>query len=490
MGILSHNSPEWSEVYFAITATGGIAVPMMPDFKPEEISRILDHSEARLVFSSELLSGNVLFPVPVVKMNQIGEFKAENPQGESAGFVTGDISIEGSDLASIIYTSGTTGDPKGVMLSHRNILFTAFKSSLIQPIDIHDRFLSVLPLSHIYEFTLGLMLPVMFGSSFAYLKKPPTAPVLLPAMKEVKPTMMLTVPLLIEKVFWKSIYPKFTASKVTSFLYKIPVFRRLLHKIAGKKVYQTFGGCLKFYGIGGSKLDARVERFLRDAGFPYAIGYGLTDTSPLLAGGSPGKFPFQTTGPAMDGVELRIRDIDPATGLGEIQARGENIMQGYYKNPELTALVMEEGGWFRTGDLGFLDKRGQLHIKGRIKNTIIGANGKNIFPEEIESVINSMDFVKESLVLEIKGKLVGLIHLDYEAIETHFQQLRDEAAEVIREKVSGLLRDIHHHVNSKVNKFSRLMAVKEQTDPFERTASQKIKRFLYQKPREDSRRKG
>lgn len=480
VAILSQNMPQWSMAYIAITATGAVAVPLMPDFKSHEVAKILEHAEARLVFASGNLSGHVPDSYPVIKLEEIHTEILADEKGDTAGFSIGDIPVNGSDLASIIYTSGTTGDPKGVMLSHENILFTVAKSALIQPMNSADRFLSVLPLSHIYEFSLGLILPFMFGAGVTYLRKPPTGPVLLPAMKSVKPTVMLTVPLLIEKVFWKSVYPKFNGSFLLKNLYKVPVFRKLLHKIAGKKVYKTFGGCLKFYGIGGSKLDARVERFLYDAGFPYAIGYGLTESSPLLAGGSPGKFTYQSTGPAMEGVELRIHNPDVASKLGEIQARGKNIMQGYYKNPELTREVFEDQTWFKTGDLGYIDKHGHLHIKGRLKNTIIGANGKNIFPEEIENIINSLNYVKESLVLEKKGKLVGLIHLDYEAIEQQLQQLKVDASIAIRDKVNAILEEIHQQVNQHVNKFSRLQMVLEQPIPFERTPTQKIKRFLYQ----------
>lgn len=479
IAILSQNMPQWSQAYFGITAIGAIAVPLMPDFKTHEIKMILDHSEAKMIFVSKQFSANVPDSVESVIMEDLEVYlnSVENTAGRE--FKIGDVSINDEDLASIIYTSGTTGDPKGVMLSHGNILFTVEMSSRIQSIEPNDRFLSVLPLSHIYEFTIGLMLPVMFGAGITYLHKPPTAPVLLPALASVRPTLMLTVPLLIEKVFWKSVYPKLNDSIIKSTLYRILFFRKLLHRIAGRKVYKTFGGRLKFYGIGGSKLEPRVERFLRDAGFPYAIGYGLTETSPLLAGGSPGRFAYQSTGPAMDGVTLRVHRTDPETGFGEIQAKGKNVMKGYYKNPKLTAEVFEDDGWFKTGDLGYFDKSRNLHIKGRIKSTIIGPNGKNIFPEEIENIINNMNFVKESLVLEMKGKLVGMIHLDYEAMESHYHQLREDAA-ALKENVNATLAEILQHVNAHVNKFSRLQSVVEHPHPFERTPTMKIKRFIYQ----------
>ncbi|HRZ41377.1 MAG TPA: AMP-binding protein [Bacteroidales bacterium] len=481
VAILSHNMPQWGMAYLAITSAGAVAVPMMPDFKAHEIELILQHSGASLVFSSTQLAHHVPAGYPVIVLESIEDLvHAEFPEGEPAPDLSGTDILQDTDLASIIYTSGTTGEPKGVMLSHGNILFAVEGGAKIQPMEADDRFLSVLPLSHIYEFTLGLILPIAVGASVKYLRKPPTAQILMPAMQSVRPTVMLTVPLLIEKVYWKSVYPTLQAKPLLRLLYRSRTGKRLLHRLAGKKVYKSFGGSLKFYGIGGSKLDGRVETFLRDGRFPYAIGYGLTETSPLLAGGSPYHFAWQSTGSAMAGVELRIHNADSDTGIGEIQARGKNVMQGYFRNPELTREVFSEDGWFRTGDLGYIDGKGQLHIKGRLKTTIIGANGKNIFPEDIEHIINSRSFVKESLVVEKSGKLTGLVHLDYEAIEENLRQLYDDASEIIREKVQEILRDIQEQVNQHVNKYSKLQVVVEQTQPFERTPSQKIKRFLYQ----------
>jgi long-chain acyl-CoA synthetase len=252
--------------------------------------------------------------------------------------------------------------------------------------------------------------------------------------------------------------------------------------VAGRKLLNTFGGELEFFGIGGSKLDATVERFLIEAGFPYAIGYGLSETSPLLAGTTTKTARLGTTGKALQGVKLRLADVDHATGEGEIQAQGPNVMLGYYKNPEITAQVFTPDGWFRTGDLGSFDKDGYLKIKGRIKNMIVGASGENIYPEEIESVINRMKYVIESLVVEKKGRLVALIHLNMEEIEHQYQSFRQESelfAEKINHKRHEILKEIQEKVNAQVNKFSKLQQVLFQKEPFEKTPTQKIKRFLY-----------
>lgn len=488
VAILSTNMPNWGVTFFAIGSIGAVAVPILPDFHPTEIRNIIQHAEAEAIFVSEnLLSKVEPEEYPMVKVFHIETLTEQNtedyPQtatSSAADFQYEDVDEE--DLLSIIYTSGTTGKSKGVMLTHQNIIWTGQQSRTLQHIIEEDRFLSVLPLSHTFENTLGLILPIMFGASVHYLKKPPIASVLLPALQTVKPTIMLVVPLIIEKVYKGKILPQINSKAITRSLYKIRPFQKLLSRIAGKKLYQTFGGQLKFFGIGGAKLDNQVERFLMDAKFPLAIGYGLTETSPLLAGAVGKNVRYLSTGIPMKGVKLRIASADPATGEGEIQAQGKNIMKGYYKEPDLTKDVFTEDGWFRTGDLGKFDKNGFLYIKGRIKNMIVGASGENIYPEEIESLINRMEYVLESLVVEKKGRLVAMVHLNMEEIETRVQNMksmRDEAVLRINSRVDEILEEIQQKVNEEVNKFSRIQMVVLQPVPFEKTPTQKIKRFLY-----------
>jgi long-chain acyl-CoA synthetase len=320
---------------------------------------------------------------------------------------------------------------------------------------------------------------MLSGACVYYLQKPPTPTVLIPALELVRPTAMLTVPLIIEKIYYNKILPTFNNKKVVRSIYKIPFIRKALNKVAGKKLMKTFGGELKFFGIGGAKLNKTVEKFLREASFPYAIGYGLTETSPLLAGANPKKTVYESTGPAIEDIELKINDPDPRTGEGEIWARGANIMKGYYKEPEMTSAVLTPDGWFKTGDLGALDKRNNLFIKGRLKNMIVGASGENIYPEEIESVINNFRFVVESLVIQQKGKLVALVHLNMEEIEKKYQVFRHDMSERLEEKKKELLNELKEYVNSNVNKFSQIYRVELQQVPFQKTATLKIKRFLY-----------
>ena len=240
----------------------------------------------------------------------------------------------------------------------------------------------------------------------------------------------------------------------------------------------TFGGEIHFFGIGGAKLDSTVEKFLFEAKFPYSIGYGLTETAPLAAGAGPAISRLQTIGPAMPGVELKINQPDPKTGQGEIWIKGPNVMKGYFKEPGLTKEVLTRDGWFKTGDLGLIDDKGYLAFKGRLKNMIVSASGENIFPEEIESVINDFNHVIESLVVERKGKLVALVLLNMEELETQYHAIRDQA-ELFNEKLNELIAELQVYVNSRVNKFSQVQLIIVQPKPFERTPTQKIKRFLY-----------
>jgi long-chain acyl-CoA synthetase len=488
VAILSTNMPNWGVVYLAATSMGAIVVPLLPDFSTVELENILNHSDTKAVFVSTFLnvkisnynSENLKLRVNIEDFTFIKGFEREFEYLEN--YKAADTTqVSEEDTAAIIYTSGTTGKSKGVMLSHRNICFNALKSRVVQYVDENDRFLSILPLSHTYENTLGFILPMISGSSVYYLQKPATPAVLLPALLQVKPTMVLSVPLIIEKIYRNKVLPTFTEKWPLKILYKIPFFRKQFNFIAGIKLKKTFGGELKFFGIGGAKLDKTIEKFLIEARFPYAIGYGLTETSPLLAGVNPTKTKLQSTGPAIEGIELKIHKPGIFTGEGEIWAKGPNVMQGYYKDPKLTAEVITKDGWFKTGDLGSFDKKGFLFIKGRLKNVIIGASGENIYPEEIESVINNFNYVTESLVVEQKGKLVALVYFNREELEKRYQSLKEEVNAYVDRKIIELKKELEIYVNSRVNKFSKVQLVVDHRDPFKKTATQKIKRFLYTK---------
>ena len=485
VAILSTSMPNWGVSYLAITSMGAVAVPILPDFTPVEIANVLNHSGAKALF----VSGNLAYKVAgfssetLESVIAIDDFTVTYGSG-SAIFNQGSVpsreyNVSEEDLAVIIYTSGTTGKSKGVMLTHKNICFTARQVMTIQYVVETDVFLSILPLSHTYEQTLGLILPIFNGAMIWYLRKAPTPSVLLPALEQVRPTTMLTVPLIMEKIYFGKVAPTFHKSRFVAFLYGLPVFRRLLNRLAGKKIYKAFGGRLRFFGIGGAKLNPTVEQFLLDAKFPYAIGYGLTETSPLLAGTKVGSSKLGSTGPAMEGVILKINNPDPVTGEGEVWARGENVMKGYYREPAMTAEVMTPDGWFRTGDLGHVDRNNYLSIRGRLKNMIVGSSGENIYPEEIESVINDFGHVIESLVVQKKGKLVAMVHLNLEELQAKYAQMKKDVTDHAEQIINDYLEELQRYVNSRVNRYSQLQLVVYQPEPFQKTATLKIKRFLY-----------
>ena len=285
-----------------------------------------------------------------------------------------------------------------------------------------------------------------------------------------------------EKIYSNKIRPALYKSPLTRALMKVGPIRRLLSKAAGKKLLAFFGGRLRFFGIGGAQVAADVERFLLDSKFPYAIGYGLTETSPLLSGFNPSNAVYRSAGKVLEGVEIRIDNPDPVTKEGEIVAKGDNVMKGYYLDEERTKEVFTDDGFFRTGDLGYINSEGVIFIKGRLKNMILGANGENIYPEEIEALLNEKDFVSESLVMQYKGKLVARVHLNIELIEEKYKHLKSNAIEFqeeVAKRNEELLEELKVYVNEHVTKNSRLQMVLLEVKPFEKTPTLKIKRYLY-----------
>jgi len=500
VAILSENIPNWGIAYFAITTMGAVVVPILTDFHQNEIHHILRHSEAKAVFVSEKLFLKIedagidtlkhviiindfsVIP-PDTKKDFLSKILAEG-QKEFYNFKQSlrtkdkNIVVNENDLASIIYTSGTMGHSKGVMLSHKNLVSDVLFTLKIQPIKPQDRLFSILPLSHSYECTIGFLIPFSQGASIYYFDKPPVAKVLIPALQKIRPTMMLTVPLIIEKIHKTKVLPQFNSHFIFKHLYQIETFRKLLNKLAAQKIYRMFGGKLHFFGIGGALLASDTEQFLREGGFPYAIGYGLTETSPLIAGCGPHLTKFRSTGYVIPGVEVKIYNPETPSGIGEIWVKGDNVMKGYYKNPELTNTVMTSDNWFMTGDLGYLDKDNYLYITGRLKNVIVGPSGENIYPEQIESIINRIDYVLESLVYLSDGQLTARVFLNYEEIEKelHHKRLPESmTSEFVRKK----LEEVKIFVNSNISAFSKIKKVIEQSEPFEKTPTRKIKRYLY-----------
>ena len=493
VAILSSSMPNWGVSYFAVTTAGMIAVPILPDFTSSELDLIIEHSEAKAILVSDKLYAKLSKEV-AEKLNIVIRTKGLNAIIKKEAERAEKRIPQPEDTAAIIYTSGTTTKPKGVMLTHRAI---AMQLTVIPPLfdyNQDDVLLSILPLSHTYECTLGMIYPFSRGAHVYYMDRPPVASALMPALQEVRPTVIASVPLIMEKVYRSKVRPTFEKNALLRTLYGWSPTRKLLHKVAGKKIMALFGGRMRLFAIGGAKFDSDAERFLKEAGFPYGIGYGLTETAPLLAGAVGNMVRIGSTGPALQGVELRLDNVNPSTLQGELVAKTPCCMSGYYKNEEATKDAFTADGWFRTGDLGYIAEDGWVFIKGRLKNMIVGPSGENIYPEDIEEVLNSNPVVAESVVTEENGKLVALVHFDTAALEARYEELKrlfadskdqlgqkySESKEQLEKKMEEVKRELLAYVNNKVNRFSQITKIIDNGCEFEKTPTKKIRRFVYE----------
>ena len=475
VAIFSQNMPNWVVAFFSATAFGRVAVPVLPDSSEVELTNILNHSESKVLFISQRMMPRLSEECRekltlIIDIETLEFIKRNNDDFKCNGWVK---DPQPDDLACLIYTSGTTGNAKGVMLSHRNICHNLAASFKAQPAFTRDRFLSILPAAHAYEMNVSTLYSFYVGATCFTLQKPPTPTILLAAMKKVRPTIVCSVPLIIEKVVKNSVFPTIQKSRVLSWADKrMP---HMLHWFIGKRMVKTFGGKLVFFGIGGAKLDPMVEEFLRSCHFPYAVGYGLTETAPLVCNLMVNKSRgVGSIGVASYKVEIRLDNVNPATGEGEIVVRGNNVMLGYYKDPERTLKVIDDDGWFHTNDVATMDEYGYYYIKGRLNNTIVGPSGENIYPEEIEQVINNIEGVEESLVMERDGKLVALVKFSDNALDWNLASEDKWFEELDRRKQAVL-----DWVNKTVGKNSKIGEVDAMKEPFEKTATQKIRRFKY-----------
>ena len=474
VAILSQSMPNWSVAFFSIVPFGRIAIPILPDSSQNEVTNILKHSESKVIFVSQKLMSK-LSEECRAKMSLVIDMDTfEVIQSDEEKFTCdGRTSVPTpEDIATIIYTSGTTGSAKGVVLSHRNLasnVITCYHSCKRTE---KDRWLSVLPMAHTLEMTLSMLYPMYCGATVYYLPKPPVASLLMKALKMVKPTTMLTVPLIIEKVYKGSVLPTIQKSRTLTWMNEH--MNGLMCRIIGMKLKATFGGHISFYGIGGAKLDPEVERFLLKAKFPYAIGYGLTETSPLLGYSMNRWRTVGSFGYPVYNVKLKLHNVNPETGEGEVVAKGPNVMLGYYKDPKRTRSVFTEDGWFRTSDIAVQDEKGRFFIKGRNNNMILGPSGENIYPEEIENVINNVEGVSESIVVERDGKLVALVQPN-----ENFIQWDKEGEDKLYETLDAWKAKLLKVTNKNVSKASQVSSIEVMKEPFEKTATQKTRRFKY-----------
>ncbi len=496
--IMGESSPCWMIMYLGTVLIGAVTVPVLPDFSASEVDEIMTQSEVKAVCVNtkhyhKIPHDGSFIMIRMDDLSYIPVIPEEYDFASSPGISIREKSpdrrllegcrVEEDDTASIIYTSGTTGRSKGVVLSHRNLLVTADEASDVYVrINRGDKVLSILPMSHAYEFTVSHLLCLMRGAEIVFLGRPPAVTILMKAFKSVRPHIILTVPLLIEKIYRSAVAPALRNDPKVIRLMKNPLTRHFVYHSICSKLRALMGGRMKFFGIGGAPLDGEVESFLFNASFPYAPGYGLTETSPLIAASGPKKRQHRLgyIGKIVKHDSVILLDKDE-NGVGEIAVKGPNVMKGYYRRDDLNSEVFTPDGYFRTGDLGEISRDGFLAIRGRVKTMILSSNGENIYPESIESILNNMDYVQESLIVPGKGGLVALIRLDIEAACEKLKMNADEAASWAH----GYIQKIRRAANEKLSVSSRIDDAVLQEEDFERTPTRKIKRFLYPRKKKD-----
>lgn len=485
------NSARWAISFLSVTTYEAVVVPLLSDFTPESINNLVDHSESVILFTDKdmwpkldkekmpkLRAAVCLQDLSLLwgKDEQVKDafasvdsaFAEKYPKGFSKEAVSYPIDNL-KDLACINYTSGTTSAPKGVMLRYES--FSASIDFAIRhiPASSQDNIVSMLPMGHIYGLVFEFLYPLCCGVTVYYLGKAPAASTLLKAVADVKPYLVITVPLVMEKVYKSSIKP-ILSKPVMKVLTSIPIVNKAIYKLVTSKLLEAFGGNVKQFIMGGAALNPDVEKAFRKMGLPYTVGYGMTEAAPLLAYSHPSKFVQGSCGKKVDSCEVRIDSDDPEHIVGEIQAKGLNICSGYFNNPEASANAFTDDGFLHTGDLGVMDKEGNITIRGRSKNMILSANGQNIYPEEVEAVINAQDYVTESVVVDRASKLVALVYLDQDAIKK---------AGLDEETVSDLPESIRVSSNKILPSYSKLTKVEIVLEPFAKTPKMSIKRFLY-----------
>ncbi len=487
ISLIGKNCAEWAIAYQAIVTYGAVVVPILPNFTPNDVQHIINHSDSVMLFANKS-NWDVLDHdnMPKVKsvislddytplyagnkhlLEHITKFKTLLHCPFSKDKLPRQI-IPNSELFAIIYTSGTTGFSKGVMLTHNNITGNMVYARTNMPLIPGDHILSFLPLAHAYGCAIEFLYPFTSGCHITFLGKMPTPQLLLQAFGEIRPRLILSVPLIIEKIFKKQIKPVLEQTKV-KFLMKIPFLDNVILGKINSKLTESFGGNFHEIVIGGAALNEEVQEVLRKAGFAFTIGYGMTECGPLISYASWREARFNSAGRCVDQLEMRIDSPDPENVVGEIMVRGENVMKGYYKNEKATREILDKDGWLHTGDLGTMDSDGFLYIKGRSKSMILGPSGQNIYPEEIEARINAFPLVQESIVVDRKEGLVALIYPDMEMVDS--RKMKEHALE-------SMMEVYRKHLNREVPNYMQIARFQVVDTEFEKTPKRSIKRFLY-----------
>jgi len=487
IALCGRNCANWAVAYLAIMSYKAVVVSILQDFKAEDIDHLLKHSDSRLLFVGpyvwkELSSQPLDDLEAVISLPNWSCLRAKNedqvPDADQleAAFrkvyprgITADnfrFDLDPDALCLINYTSGSTGSPKGVMLNGRSLSNNVETGMSMLPVDPGQRLVSMLPLAHMFGQVCEFLYPLCSGTHIYFLTKSPTPSILLKAMQDVKPYIVVTVPLVIEKIYKKNINP-LLSRKVVKFLWRTPIFSQMIRRKVRKALTQGFGGELRYFICGGAAISPDVEACMKDIKFPISVGYGMTECGPLIGGNPPKYFVAHSGGVPVPNMEVRI-DQPNQFGVGEILVRGENVMMGYYKNEEATIAAFTDDGWMRTGDLGCLDKHKNIFIKGRNKTMILGASGQNIYPEEIEDKLNNLEGVGESIIVEREGRLVGLVFPDE-------QVSRGMSIEALRE----LMKQNVAKLNKLIPGYSQVSDIEIKDEPFEKTPKKSIKRFMY-----------
>ena len=488
VALCAKNSARWGIAFFSANTYEAVVVPILADFHPDSVNSLVDHSESTVLFTdTDIWNKLDIAKMPKVKAvvstadfkllyaadekiqnandNLQALFDAKYPNGFSAADVSYPTDND-KELAIINYTSGTTSAPKGVMLRYECISANVAFGQKRLPSYPEDKIVSMLPMAHMYGMMFELIYPLCGGSSIYYLGKTPTPALLLGAMAEVKPYLVITVPLVMEKIFKSKVAP-IVNKPVMKVVTAIPGLNQIIFKKVRTSLLNAFGGNVREIVMGGAALNPDVEKWFRKFKLPFTVGYGMKEAAPLMAYEDWWDFASKSCGKAIDTVEVRIDSEDPYNKVGEIQARGMNIMSGYFKNEEATKAAFTADGWMRTGDLGLLDQKGNIFIKGRSKNMILSANGQNIYPEEIEAAVNNQPYVIESVVVDRGARLIALIYMDSEKAKAEGVDLEDYKKTIMTE------------VNKSMPAYSKVNVVEYMAEPFEKTPKMSIKRFMY-----------
>ncbi len=490
IALVGKNCVNWAIVYLSTVTYGATIVPILNNFSNEDLHHILNHSESRLIFVSDRLTeeidlekvknADLLFSLNDFSIAQSHKspniddlLKKLNPIITPDFFSFNDFKlstkIPNTQLAALLYTSGTTGFSKGVMLSYNNIIANILVASRKLLFKTGADMVSFLPLAHAYACSFDFLYPLTCGNHIHFLDKMPTPKILIEAFNKHKPNIILCVPLIIEKIYRKMIFPELQKPAIQMML-KFSLTRKIVYKKIYTSLMNAFGSNMNELVIGGAAMNKEVESFLREIGFPFTIGYGMTECGPLISYANWHKTKLGSSGQIVDFMEIKTDSPNPKQIIGEIMVKGEQVTMGYYKNPEATREVLSEDGWLRTGDLGLIDDEVFVFIKGRSKNVIVGSSGENIYPEEIEQKINNLQFIMESLVIEKNDNLIALIYPDLEELDKNH---------INANKISDIMKKNKNFINDQLPAHARIKEFKIVNEPFQKTPTQKIKRYLY-----------